>query len=100
MPRFLTAAITTALIFLAFCGLGSTLAASPNDTTGKTIPQGQDPLGADDEQTTQPPAEHKGVIKPPPVGAEDIYPKVPNPEVGNKKEVMSRRRCERRTPLS
>ena len=88
MPRFLTAAITTALILLAFCGLGWTLAASPNDTTGKTIPQGQDPPGADDAQTTQPPAEHKGVIKPPPVGDEDIYTKVPNPEAGSKEEVI------------
>ena len=68
------AAISIALIFLASCvGLGTTFAASPDDTTEKTIPQGQDPPGADEEeQTTQPPAERQGVIKPPPVGDEDI----------------------------
>jgi hypothetical protein len=88
MLRFLSAAITTALIFLASYGLGSTLAASTDDTTGKTIPQGQDPPGADDDQTIQPPAEHKGVIKPPPVGDEGIYTKAPNPEAGHQNEVI------------
>jgi hypothetical protein len=35
------AAISIALIFLASCfGLGTTFAASPDDTTEKTIPQG------------------------------------------------------------
>ena len=44
---------------------GSTFAASSDDTTEKTIPQGQDPPGADEEgQTTQPSAERQGVIKP------------------------------------
>jgi hypothetical protein len=91
MLRFLvSAAISIALIFLASCfGLGTTFAASPDDTTEKTIPQGQDPPGADEEeQTTQPPAERQGVIKPPPVGDEDIYTEAPNPEAGHNKEVI------------
>ena len=67
----------------------STFAASPDDTTEKTIPQGQDPPGADEEeQTTQPPAERQGVIKPPPVGDEDIYTEAPNPEAGHNKDVI------------
>jgi hypothetical protein len=53
----------------------------------KTIPQGEDPPGTDEEQTA-PPTEHKGVIPPPPVGDEDIYTKVPNPEAGHEKEVI------------
>ena len=84
------AAISIALIFLVSCfGLGTTIAASPDDPTEKTIPQGQDPPGAnEEEQTTQPPAERQGVIKPPPVGDEGIYTEAPNPEAGHTKEVI------------
>jgi hypothetical protein len=91
MLRFLvSAAISIALIFLASCfGFGTTFAASPDDATEKTVPQGHDPPGADEEeQTTQPRAERQGVIKPPPVGDEDIYTKAPNPEAGHNKEVI------------
>ena len=35
-----------------------------------------------------PPAEHKGVIPPPPVGDEGIYTEVPNSEAGHEKEVI------------
>jgi hypothetical protein len=55
----------------------------------KTIPQGQDPPGADDrEQQTPPLPEHKGVIPPPPTGDEDIYTEAPNPEAGHEEEVI------------
>src|SRR5262245_55414987 len=54
----------------------------------KTIPEGEDPPGTDEEQRTAPPAEHKGVIPPPPMGDEGIYTKVPNPEAGHDKEVI------------
>ena len=54
----------------------------------KTIPQGEDPPGTDEEQRTAPPAEHKDVIPPPPMGDEGIYTKVPNPEAGHDKEVI------------
>ena len=42
----------------------STFAASHDDTTEKTIPQGQDPPGADEEgQTTQPSAERQALVE-------------------------------------
>ena len=81
-----------ALFFLGFCLVPAmTFAASSgdtHDTVEKTIPQGKDPPGTDEEQGTGPPAEHKGVIPPPPVGDEGIYTKVPNPEAGHDKEVI------------
>ena len=77
-----------ALIFLGFCLVPEmTFAASSgdtHDTVEKSIPQGKDPPGTDEEQGT----EHKGVIPPPPVGDEGIYTKVPNPEAGHDKEVI------------
>ena len=77
-----------ALIFLGLWLVpGTTFAASSgdtHDTVEKTIPQGKDPPGTDEA----PPAEHKGVIPPPPVGDEGIYTKVPNPEAGHEKEVI------------
>ena len=81
-----------ALIFLVSCfGPLMAFAASSGgarDTVEKTIPQGEDPPGTDDEQRTAPPAKHKGVIPPPPVGDEGIYTEVPNPEAGHEKEVI------------
>ena len=53
--------IGASLIFLGCCfGPEAALAASSggaHDTVEKTIPQGQDPPGTDDEQRTAPPAE-------------------------------------------
>jgi hypothetical protein len=73
-----------ALIFLSSClGPQTALAASSggaHDSVEKTIPQGKDPLGSDDDQRTAHPAEHKGVLPPPPVGDEGLYTKVPNPD--------------------
>jgi hypothetical protein len=84
--------IGAALIVLGSCfGPETTRAASSggaHDTVEKTIPQGKDKPGTDDEQRIAPPAEHKGVIPPPPVGDEGIYTKVPNPEAGHEKEVI------------
>ena len=86
-----------ALIFLGFCLVPETAFAASSgdthDTVEKTIPQGKDPPGndeeqRDEEQRTAPPAEHKGVIPPPPVGDEGVYTKVPNPEAGHEKEVI------------
>jgi hypothetical protein len=81
-----------ALIFLGSCfGPQTTLGASSDaahNTVEKSIPQGTDPPGTDEEQRTVPPGEHKGVIPPPPVGDEGIYTKVPNPEAGHEKEVI------------
>jgi hypothetical protein len=50
-------------------------------------PQGEDPPGAD-EGTTPPPAEHDGVIEPPPIGDEGIHTDVPNPNAGHPGEVI------------
>ena len=81
-----------ALIFLGLWLVpGTTFAASTgdkHDAVEKSIPQGKDPLATDEEQRAAPPAEHKGVITPPPVGDEGIYTKVPNPEAGHEKEVI------------
>lgn len=50
----------------------------------KTVPQGQDPPGADNgAQQTPALPEHKDVIPPPPIGDEDIYTEAPNPEAGH-----------------
>jgi hypothetical protein len=81
----------TALILLGSCFGEMALAASrdgAHDTVERSVPQGKDPPGTDEEQRTTPPAEHKGVIPPPPVGDEGIYTKVPNPEAGHEKEVI------------
>jgi hypothetical protein len=61
-------------------------ASDTRKTVEKTIPQCEDPPGTDEQ--TAPPAEHKGVIPPPPMGDEGIYTKVPNPEAGHEKEVI------------
>ena len=92
-----------ALIFLGLCLVpGTTFAASSGDThnTVETVPQGEDPPETDEEQGTAPPAEHKGVIPPPPVGDEGIYTKVPNPEAGHEKEVIPPPGTRGETPMS
>lgn len=87
MLRFRTA-IAMLLIFLA-SNFGPQLAfvSSRAHAQEKTIPRGEDPPGTDEEQTA-PPTEHEGVVPPPPMGDEDIYTKVPNPEAGHDKEVI------------
>jgi hypothetical protein len=87
MLRF-RAAIAMLLIFLAsYFGPQLAFASSRAHAQEKTIPQGEDPPGTDEEQTA-PPTEHKGVIPPPPVADEGIYTKVPNPGAGHEKEVI------------
>lgn len=82
-------ALTMALLCLAsYFGPELAFATSRAYAQDETIPQGQDPLGADEQQQTAPPAEHKGVIPPPPVGDKGIYTDVPNPEAGHEKEVI------------
>ena len=81
------ASIGTVLILLA-CPASTASSPDMRETGDKTIPQGEDPPGTDQEQQTAPPAEHKGVIPPPPMGDEGIYTKVPNPEAGHDKEVI------------
>jgi hypothetical protein len=90
MLRFrASAAIAILLIFQAsLFGPELIFASSRAHAQDKTIPQSEDPPGTDEEQTAPPAAGHKGVIPPPPVGDEDIYTKVPNPEAGHEKEVI------------
>ena len=91
-PCAVTCTIGAALIFLGSCFGCETALGAPtgdaHDTVEKTILQGKDPPGTDEEQGTAPSAEHKGVIPPPPVGDEGIHTHVPNPEAGHKKEVI------------
>jgi hypothetical protein len=75
------------LIPLACPSYGAS-SAMTREIAEKTTPQGEDPPGTDEEQRTAPPAEHKGVIPPPPVGDEVIYTKVQNPEAGHEKVVI------------
>jgi hypothetical protein len=84
------------LRLFATVALGATLAilqpdASLAGATGapeKTIPQGQDPPGADNGEQTPALPERNGVIPPPPIGDEDIYTEAPNPEAGHEEEVI------------
>jgi hypothetical protein len=85
----LNCTLGAALIFLGSCfGTDPAFAGGAHNSVEKSIPQGTDPPGTDEEQRTVPPGEHKGVIPPPPVGDEGIYTKVPNPEAGHEKEVI------------
>ena len=63
-------------------------AASAQVSVEKTVPQGKDPPGVDDEQPAAPLTEHNGVIKPPPIGDEEIHTDVPNPDAGHDEEVI------------
>ena len=63
--------------------------AGATTTPEKTVPQGQQPPGADNgEQPMPPQAEDKEVIPPPPIGDEDIHTQAPNPEAGHEEEVI------------
>jgi hypothetical protein len=79
----------------AFCAtaLWATLAfytpafAGASGEPEKTVPQGQDPPGADNGQQLLPP-EDKEVMPPPPIGDEDIHTDAPNPHAGHEEEVI------------
>jgi hypothetical protein len=85
MPKFCTsAALLVTLTLLASQGA---FTVSP---VGATSEKGSEhlPRADDGKQQHQPPAEHKGVIPPPPTGDEGIYTDAPNPEAGHEKEVI------------
>ena len=85
-----SAMVVLALVF-TLVGNGPNFAVSPAHAQGtdeKTVPQGQDPPGDDDEEPIAPPAQDDGVITPPPTGDEDIHTDVPNPGAGHDKEVI------------
>lgn len=61
------------------------LAAEPE----QTVPQGEDPPGADEGGAdVPPPSEHKGIIPPPAIGDEGIHKDVPDPNAGTDEEVI------------
>jgi hypothetical protein len=85
-----SAVVVLTLVFPIVC-YGSNFAVSPAFAAGtgeKTVPQGQDPPGGDNEVPITPPAQDDGVITPPPIGDEDIHIDVPNPDAGHEEEVI------------
>jgi hypothetical protein len=90
MQRFYaTAALSTALALITPQG-GQVFAASPDttQTPEQTVPQGNDPPGADNGEQSGPATQHKGVITPPKTGDEEIYTQAPNPNAGTEEEVI------------
>jgi len=93
MRRFYaTAILWVTLTLLATClSPDRVFAASltgATDTPEKTVPQGNDPPGADNGEQMLPPTDHKEVIPPPRIGDEDIYIDAPNPSAGHEEEVI------------
>lgn len=86
MRRF-SASAAIAMVLLCLASYSGPVS-SPAYAQDKTVPQGEDPPGTDEQQQAAPPVEHKGVIAPPPVGDKGIYTDVPNPEAGHEKEVI------------
>jgi hypothetical protein len=85
---YATAAVWATLALIAPSDFLICLAGA-SDAPEKTVPQGQDPPGADNgEQPVPPQAEDKEVIPPPPIGDEDIHTQAPNPEAGHEEEVI------------
>lgn len=89
MRRFYATATLWATLALVASSAFEASFAGATDTPEKTVPQGQDPPGADTgEQPSPPLAKDKEVIPPPPIGDEDIYTDAPNPEAGHEEEVI------------
>jgi hypothetical protein len=90
MQKFYATAVVLATLSLVAPQSNITFAASPDATQvqEKTVPQGKDPPGADNEDQSNPTTEHKGVIKPPKTGDQGIYTQAPNPNAGTKEEVI------------
>jgi hypothetical protein len=84
MQRFYLTAVVLMTLSLVMTHSNQTFAASPDATQGpeKTVPQGKDLPGADNDHQSNPTAEHKGVIKPPQTGDQGIYTQAPNPNAG------------------
>ena len=85
-----TGASATTAVLVVVLGLTPNLALawSPigsRDIPKQMVPHGKDQPGADNGQPTSPSGE---VILPPPIGDEDIYTDVPNPNAGHEKEVI------------
>ena len=81
---YITAVLWATLTFIAPPASSAGASGEPE----KSVPQGQDPPGADNGQPQSPPTEDKEVIPPPPIGDEDIHTEAPNPEAGHEEEVI------------
>jgi hypothetical protein len=85
---YITAAVLTVSLVTPYNE--QIFAASPDAAEGpeKTVPQGKDPPGNDNEDQSNATTKHKGVIKPPQTGDEGIYTQAPNPNAGTEEEVI------------
>jgi hypothetical protein len=89
MPRFYATVTLWAALSLIVPSAFEASFAGATDQPEKSIPQGQDPPGADNaEQLTPAPPDGEEVIPPPPIGDEDIHIQAPNPEAGHEEEVI------------
>ena len=79
MPRFYATVTLWAALSLIVPSAFEASFAGATDQPEKSIPQGQDPPGADNaEQLTPAPPDGEEVIPPPPIGDEDIHIQAPN----------------------
>ena len=85
--RAFYATLWATLVLIAPSGFETSFAGA-TDAPEKTVPQGQDPPGAENGEQQSPLTEHKEVIPPPPIGDEDIYTQAPNPDAGHEEEVI------------
>src|SRR5262249_52430674 len=90
MQRFYVTAVVLTALSLVVAHSNQTFATSPNaaQVQEKTVPQGKDPPGADNEDQSNSTTKHKGVIKPPQTGNEGIYTQPPNPNARTEEEVI------------
>jgi len=90
MQMFYVTAVVLTTLSLVVAHSNRTFAASPNaaQVQEKTVPQGKDPPGADNEDQSNSTTKHKGVIKPPRTGDEGIYTQASNPHAGTEEEVI------------
>jgi hypothetical protein len=90
MQKFYVTVVMLTTLSLMMVHSNLTFAASPNAAEGpeKTVPQGKDPPGNDNETQSNTTTKHKGVIKPPQTGDQGIYTQVPSPNAGTKEEVI------------
>src|SRR5262245_11902331 len=79
MQMFYVTAVVLTTLSLVVAHSNQIFAASPNAAggPGKTVPQGNDPPGNDNEDQSNSTTKHKGVIKPPQTGDEGIYTQAP-----------------------
>ena len=90
MQRFYVTPVVLTALSLVVAHSNQNFTASPDATQAqeKTVPQGKDPPGVDNEDQSNSTTKHKGVIKPPQTGDEGIYTQAPNPNAGTEEEVI------------